>query len=297
MIAITGATGHTGRLFMEALSTIQHVGTVRCMVRSSEKVIDMHHLYPDAEVLIGNLDSQQDIKTFLTGVDTVIHLANIRYSPDIVTIGKACGVKRFILIHTTGIYSKFKTASQEYIWIENQITPFMEELHITILRPTMIFGDMCDHNISKFIRFVDKFPVLPAVAGGRSLVQPVNARDLAKAIVQVLQSDCTVGKAYNVSGEKPITVRQLYQMIGQFLGQKKAIIGIPLWICVLGAKVLKLFTFGRIDILEKVQRMSENRGYNHDLATMDFGYLPEKFEMGLQREVDEYITLTKRHST
>lgn len=293
MLAITGATGHTGRLFMKELISSRYPDRIRCMARSKEKAKYLQSICPNAEIIIGNLDSQQDMKQLFTGADTVVNIANIHYSPEIVRIGRECGVNRFVLIHTTGIYSKYKSASQSYIEVEKLLEPFMQECNITILRPTMIFGDLCDHNISKFIRFVDRFPILPIVAGGGSLIQPVNARDLAKGILLALAEEKSKGKAYDLSGEQAITVRQLYRMIETFLGKEKPIVGLPMWMCVMGARMLKLISLGRLDLIEKVLRMGEDRAYSHDSATKDFGYAPETFERGLQREVEEYIALAK----
>lgn len=69
---------------------------------------------------------------------------------------------------------------------------------VTILRPTMIYGDLCDSNMSKFIKMIDKFRIMPAINGGRSLIQPVNARDLGKAFYTVLMTpEKTDRKAYD----------------------------------------------------------------------------------------------------
>ena len=296
MLAITGATGHTGRLFMKELAGSQYSGQIRYMVRSEQKANQLQSICPNAEMMVGNLKSQEDIRALLTGADTVVNIANIRYSPEIVRIGRECGVNRFILVHTTGIYSKYKSASQAYFKIEEALKPFMEECNITILRPTMIFGDLCDHNISKFIRFVDRYPVLPIVAGGSALIQPVNARDLARGILMAKTEEKTKGKAYDLSGERAITVRQLYRMIGTFLGREKPIVSLPMWLCAMGARMIKAVSFGRLDVVEKVLRMGEDRAYSHDAATADFGYHPEAFEIGLRREVEQYIALAKQQS-
>ena len=47
----------------------------------------------------------------------------------------------------------------------------------------------------------------------------------------------------------------------------------PMGICVLGAKMLKILTKGRVDLREKVLRMEECRAYSHESAEKDFGYL------------------------
>lgn len=289
MLAVTGITGHTGRCFINELVKNRYAGQLRCLVHTAGKTRCITESGLNAEVVEGTLDDEADIRTLLSGADTVLHIANIHYSPEIVRIGKECGVKRFILVHTTGIFSKYKSASESYIEVENIIIPLMEELNITILRPTMIFGDICDYNISKFIKLLDRLPIVPVISGGRSLIQPVNARDLARAFYQVLNTEQCKGKAYNLSGERAVSIRQLYNLICRGLGKRCLIVSFPMWVCVFAAKVLRAVTFGKLDLVEKVQRMGENRSYSHAPATADFGYSPEPFEVGLKREIAEYI--------
>lgn len=289
MLAITGATGHTGRFFIKELETRQYNKPIKCLIRKPEKKQEIQSGLLDLSFVNGTLEDDESIRSLLKDADTVVHIANIHYSPKIIRIGRECGIKRFILVHTTGMYSKYKSASSGYLEIEKQIEPFLEELNITILRPTMIFGDLCDYNISKFIKFVDTFPILPIVAGGRAKVQPVNARDLAKALCDTLHHDITKGRAYNISGESAITLRELYKMIAACLEKKRIIISVPMWICVFAAKMLKFSTKGKYDLVEKVLRLDENRDYSHESATKDFGYKPEDFSIGLEREVKEYI--------
>lgn len=289
MLAVTGITGHTGRHFIDTLVKNQYRGKIRCLVRTKAKADYLVSSGLDTELVEGSLESEKAIRELLDGADAVVHIAGIHHSCEILRIGKECGVKRFILVHTTGMYSKFKAASEGYIQVENRVAPLMEEQNVTILRPTMIFGDLCDYNISKFIRFVDKLPVLPIVAGGKALVQPVNARDLAQAIYKALQSENNCGKGYDISGEHALSIRQLYRMIAKCLGVRRLIISIPMWLCVLGANMLRLCSLGKIDIVEKVQRMGEDRAYGHEAAVADLGYEPEPFAVGLQREVDAYL--------
>ena len=289
MLAVTGITGHTGGCFLEELIRGEYPDSVKCLVRSADKAQQLKKCGLNMETVLGNLDDEAAVRALLTGADTVVHIANIHFSPEIVRIGMECGVSRFVLVHTTGIYSQFKSASQEYLEVESKLKPQMETQNITIVRPTMIFGDLCDHNISKFIRFVDCLPVLPVVGDGASLIQPVNARDLGRALYQVLLEEKTAGKAYDLSGEKALSIRQLYGMIAENLEKKRVILKVPMGLCVFGAKIIRFLSAGRIDLVEKVQRMGESRAYSHEAASEDFGYCPEPFEAGLKREVDAYL--------
>lgn len=97
------------------------------------------------------------------------------------------------------------------------------------------------------------------------------------------------GDAYDLSGEKPIRMIDAFKLISKELNKKTVFISIPLSIGVLMARVIKTLTLGRINYIERVQRMGEDRNYSHDHATSDFGYNPMTFEKGIQIEVQEYL--------
>ncbi len=80
-----------------------------------------------------------------------------------------------------------------------------------------------------------------------------------------------------------------FKLISKELNKKTVYISVPLSLGVLMARVLKTLTLGKIDYIERVQRMGEDRSYSHEKATNDFGYNPMTFEEGIQIEVQEYL--------
>ncbi len=125
---------------------------------------------------------------------------------------------------------------------------------------------------------------------GKSLIQPVNARDLGKAYYEVLMMPVEKAKfEYILSGEMPITMLEAFKLISNNLGKKTTFISFPLSFGVIIARFIKGITLGKIDYVERVQRMSEDRSFSHKEATADFGYQPESFEVGIAREVKEYL--------
>ncbi len=100
MLAVTGITGHTGKYFANELSRAHFDEPVRCLVRNAAKGSFLSETELNAEIIYGNLQNDDDIRTLLSGADTVVHIANIRFSPNILRIGRECGVKRFVLIST-----------------------------------------------------------------------------------------------------------------------------------------------------------------------------------------------------
>lgn len=294
MLLVTGITGHTGRYLLQELIDNKYEGTIRCVVRKCSDTSLLDNSGLNIEKVIGSLDNQDFIESIMIGVDTVMHIYNIHHSPMIVKAAIKNSVIRAILVHTTGIYSKFKYASQAYKEIENKVSELTKGSNhltrITILRPTMIYGDLCDHNMSKFINLVDKFRIMPVVNRGTALIQPVNARDLGKVFFNVLGSlEVAENKAYDLSGEKPIKVIDVLKLISKELNKKTVFISVPLSFGIFSAKVLNALTLGKINYIEKIQRMGEDRSYSHDDATIDFGYNPMSFEEGIHIEVQEYL--------
>jgi len=292
MLLITGITGHTGKYFLQELMKNNYRGLIRCIVRETSDTLFLDNSGLFIEKFIGNLSDETFIDKCMKGVDTVFNIANIKYSPKIVKIAVKNNVKRAILVHTTGIYSKFKIASQEYKNVENELEKEIKQsgIKVTILRPTMIYGDICDHNISKFIKMIDKLKILPIINNGKGLIQPVNARDLGKAYYDILMlSPKKIKSEYILSGNRPITILDTFKLISDNLGKKTIFVNFPINLAVFMAKCLRCISIGKIDYIEKAQRMGEDRNFSHDEAKKDFGYSPEPFKIGIAREVNEYL--------
>jgi nucleoside-diphosphate-sugar epimerase len=292
MLLVTGITGHTGRCFLQELINNKYDGPIRCVVRetSDTSLIDKSGL--NIEKVVGDISDTEFLNKCMKGVKTIVHITNIRYTLRIIEAAINHRVSQAICVHTTGVYSNFKVASEEYKIIESKLQKLIDEsdIKLTILRPTMIYGDICDRNMSKFIKMVDTLGIFPVINHGRGLIQPVNARDLGNAYYKALMLPAEKLKsAYDLSGEKPISLLEAFKLISKSLGKKTVFISFPLEFGVFLARTLKVITIGRIDYVEKVQRMSEDRCFSHEDAKIDFGYNPEPFEVGIKREVNEYL--------
>jgi nucleoside-diphosphate-sugar epimerase len=245
------------------------------------------------EIVVGDLDDQDFLNAAMQDVTTVLHIAAIFFSRKVVKAAIDNNVDRMILVHTTGIYSKFKSASEDYKNIESDIQRAMEagklQTGLVYLRPTMIYGNVNDKNMIIFIKMVDRLRLFPVVDHGKNLLQPVNGKDLGKAYYQVLSKSEIVNGDYILSGEGALTMLEVFQTISRQLGKRTIYLSVPLVMGVLMAKILKAFSLGTIDYVEKVQRMGENRSFPHDAAARDFGYSPMPFEAGLRGEIEQYL--------
>lgn len=297
MLLVTGITGHSGRYFLQELINKNYKDPIRCIVRGTSDTSMIDNSGLNIEKMVGDIKDVEFLNKCMDGVDTIFHIVNIRYTLGIIKAAIKNNVSRAICVHTTGIYSKFKIASEEYKIIESELKELLvdETIKVTILRPTMIYGDLCDHNMSKFIKMVDMFRLFPVIDYGKGLIQPVNARDLGKAYYDILMlPEERVKNEYNLTGERPIALIDAFRLISKNLGKKTLFMSFPLSLGVLLAKLLRYVSFGKVDYIEKVQRMSEDRCFSHDDARNDFGYNPESFEIGIAREVKEYLNKDRR---
>jgi len=296
MLAITGATGKSGKTFSEyVLSNIVKINEmfpkgIRLITHKRTDTV----LGDKAESVCGDLEDVDFLKKAFEGVDTIVHIAGIHWSREVTEAAAFCGVRRLICVHTTGIYSKYKEAGEEYRHIDDFVYKTCGEagIKLSILRPTMIYGSVADKNVITFIKMVDKLPIMPVVSGARYDLQPVHYKDLGKAYFDVLMSeDVTAGKDYILSGREPIRLRDMFKVMAENLNRKVHFISVPFPIAFAGAVFIYGLSFGKIDMREKVQRLCESRAYPHEEAARDFGYAPCDFAEGVKDEIKEYLEL------
>ncbi len=310
-VVVTGITGKSGQYFLKRLlaeaDNLQDY-SFKLLCRKIgentkseeghalvERVIAEQKLH--LQVIEADLTCAEEVeKVFEEKVDMLFHIASVKLTMDIVPIAMEKGVDNIVMVHTTGIYSKYKKAGEEYRQTEAKIAALVEEyrnqgreIATTILRPTMVYGDLKDKNVATFIKMVDKYRLFPTVKGARYDLQPVWCKDLGDAYFEVMTHwEVTKNKEYILSGGKPIQLREMFIEIGKQLGVKNTFISCPYWIAYTGAWALYLVTFGKKDYREKVQRMIEPRAYSHDLAKEDFGYAPAEFAEGVKEEMEAY---------
>ncbi len=293
MLLVTGITGHSGRYFLQELINNKYEDKIRCIVRETSDTSLLDGSGLNIEKIIGDLNDQELISQAMVGIDTVFHIGSIFYSVFVMKAAVKNNINRAILVHTTGIYSEYKSASEEYKNIENTLEKIIKgnnsQIGLIYLRPTMIYGYKNDRNMSVFIEMIDKLRIFPVINGGKNLLQPVNGRDLGKAYYQVLiQSEIMCGD-YVLSGGNPILMIDVFKLISEVLNRKTIFISVPLGLGVFMAKCLKILTLGKFDYIEKVQRMGEDRNFSHDDAIRDFGYSAMNFSEGIKIEIEDYL--------
>jgi nucleoside-diphosphate-sugar epimerase len=290
MLFITGITGHTGRWLLDKLIQENYSGKIRCLVRKNSNTALLDKSGLNIEKVCGSIEDKEFLESSMIGVENLIHISGIKFSSDIINTAIKNNVKWAILVHTTGRYSKYKSASEEYIRIEDEILKKRNQIAITVLRPTMIYGSSNDRNMYKLVDYLYRHKFFPMFGSGENLMQPVHAKDLGDAYYNVLlKRENTINKEYNLSGEMPIKYIDLVRCVSQTLDSKNIIVKIPLSISVLAARLYNTINKNAIVSVEQVLRMQEDKNFAYDAAAKDFNYSPMSFEEGIKGEVMEYL--------
>jgi uncharacterized protein YbjT (DUF2867 family) len=293
MILVTGITGKSGKWFLERLIKENRKDLqLRVIVRKGSDTTRIDNSGLNIQKVYGDLSDKSFVEQCVKDVQTVLHIAGIQKSLNVVEAAIKNNVTWLILVHTTGIYSKYKKASADYLEIEKKIQSKIanSKIALTILRPTMIYGSLNDGNMTVFIKMVDKLRFFPVVNGGKYALQPVYEKDLGDAYYQVLtHADVTKNRNYNLSGKNPILLIDIFKLIGENLNKRNTFISIPFPAAYACSLILFVVSFGLVDYRERVQRLVERRTFSHEDAVQDFNYSPIPFADGLKMQVQKYL--------
>jgi uncharacterized protein YbjT (DUF2867 family) len=145
----------------------------------------------------------------------------------------------------------------------------------TILRPTVIYAEGRDGNVSRLARLIARFGVLPLMGRGEGRRQPVHAEDLAIGAVAAASSAAAVNKTYAVPGGEILSYREMAGRIFDALGKPRRIVAAPplLWQIA--------FTLAR-PLLPNANvamgnRMAKDMVFDPSPAIADFGWSPRDF--------------------
>ena len=289
-LIIFGARGNTANYFLKILEKEKFEGKITVVSRDKNKNNYFNQFKLNFKILNGDIKETNFLKKCFDNIDTVLNLANMENSPNIVEIGSKHKVKWFILVHSTMIFSKNKSK-----FILNRINIEKDLLkknkNLTILRPTMIYGNKRDINISRLIKYLDKFKIFPIFGNGKNLLQPVYVDDLSKSYFNVIKNkNVTFNKSYNLAGKNSIEYLKILKIIESALNKKIIFIRLPINISVILVKILNILFFGKFPInSSQVRRQSEDKIFSFNEATIDFNFNPIKIEEGLKLQIKDYL--------
>jgi nucleoside-diphosphate-sugar epimerase len=246
---------------------------------------DRSYLPPNVEIRVGDLNDLASIARALERIDTLVYCASMGFGhiPPLVPVLEAAGVKRGVFISSTAIFTTLPTRARA-LRLEAERAVQASRLAWTILRPTMIYGDARDRNISRLLRFLRRAPVYPLFGDGRALHQPIYVGDLADAVLATLDSPNTRGCAYNVAGSAPISYVNLVRTTARAVRREIRFVRVPLQVASAAARLASMLPAPRVVTPEQVLRLAEDKAFDYTDAVRDFGFRTRAFAEGVALE-------------
>jgi nucleoside-diphosphate-sugar epimerase len=242
---------------------------------------------PEIEWALGDLSDSRALSASMRGTDALVSVASLGFghADSILRAAKDAGIRRAVFVSTTAIFTQLNARSKE-VRLAAERAIEASELDYTILRPTMIYGSPRDRNMWRLIRFMRYSPIVPIFGDGNSLQQPIYVGDVARAIVNCLCNDRTIGKSYNIAGKSPLTYNQVIETIAEQMNRRVWTIHFPSRPIVTSLKSLERVRVPFPIKAEQVQRLQENKSFSYEEARKDFGFDPLSFEEGIKVELE-----------
>ncbi|HSV30669.1 MAG TPA: NAD(P)-dependent oxidoreductase [Atribacteraceae bacterium] len=281
---VTGGTCPVGECFLRKIAAAGHFRIV-CLVRPERDASSLRDL--PIEFIHCDLDRDPLSPEWLRDVDLVVHVAGIRRVIPVLEAMERSGVGTGLFVNTAAVHSRFSVASQEYRCLEDRMIEYCERTGIryAAIRPTMIYGDGRNRNVSLLVRHLSRHSFFPLFGSGEALVQPVFYQDVAGALVSLLAYPEVWGRFYDTGGKASFSYRRFVEAVGAVLGKKVRFVRLPvqagITLARLGERMGRLVPWTE----EQVLRSTEDRVTDNTPAREAFGYDPRGFWEGLEAEI------------
>ena len=239
---------------------------------------------PDAPGWLKADLSDPDLAAGLPACPTVISLSPIWLLPPALKALKARGMQRLVAFSSTSVFTKVQSPDAHEQGVvrrlaegEATVRAFCEANGVawTILRPTLIYAEGQDQNVSRLAGLIRTFGALPLAGRGEGLRQPVHADDLAAAAIAAASSPAAANKAYDLPGGETLTYRRMAERVFEGLGRRPLIVSAPESLWRLAFALARPLLPGAT--AQMGSRMNADLVFDGAAAGADFGWSPRPF--------------------
>lgn len=201
---------------------------------------------------------------------------------------QANNVKRVVALSSTSRFTKTTSSNlaeqaiaERLIDGETRLKVWAEKNGIewVILRPTLIYGQGQDKNITEIARIANRLGFFPLLGKASGLRQPIHVKDVAGACLSALKSHDAANRAYNISGGETLPYHEMVRRVFVALGRQPRMIRIPLVAYELMVMCLRLIPRYRDWSISMAERMNIDLVFDHSDAIRDFGFISQPFRL------------------
>lgn len=193
-------------------------------------------------------------------------------------------LRRIVAFSSTSVITKQDTevaaerdTIRKLLDAERRIAAACEQRNVgwTILRPTLIYAEGRDTNITPLSRLIRRFGFMPLVGGAPGLRQPVHAEDLAIGALAAASSRAAINKVYSLPGAETLAYREMIGRIFDGMRLPRRTISVPPLLWRAGFILAKpLFPGANVAM---GTRMMKDMTFDPTPAIRDFGWNPRAF--------------------
>jgi 2-alkyl-3-oxoalkanoate reductase len=255
---LTGGTGLIGSHVAEQLR--QRDDRVVALVRETGDTTHLQSL--GCDVVTGNLaDPVTDQARRMEGADLVVHAAAMVFvrgaraeflranvgGTEAMLAAAALACPRVIHLSSVAVYSGLGASDglTEDRWLEADPArqrPYAASKHLseqaawrahehghirlTTIRPSVVYGERDRAAAPILIRYA-RLPVIPLLRHGETRFPLVYAANVARGVIAAADRDGSVGRAYNLAMDHPVTVKEIVGLFARELGRRPRFVRLP----------------------------------------------------------------------
>ncbi len=277
-VLVLGANGNVGSLLVEELTRRGSLVTAALRPRRAPPPGPSGVRWVEAE-----LSRPDSLRSALVGIDRVIWTPSVGLVPGCLAVLEEANPARVVVISSASVHTQLPSGgARKKRAAEAAIRG--SKLHYTILRPTMIFGNARDRNLTRLLDYLDRFPIFPLFGDGSGLMQPVFIDDLVEAILRAVARPIADRQTYDIGGAAALSYRALVETTAEALGRRVWFARIPV---ALAAGSLRLANRIGMRFLseEQVLRLTEDKVVDNGRIVADLGCAPRGFAQGIAEQV------------
>lgn len=274
-LLVLGATSLIGRFLMPRLADAAL--DVTALSRNSN--VDS----PGVRWLQGDL-ADPGLAARLPEVDAVISLSPIWLLPQALEALTQIGARRLIAFSSTSRLTKIDSSVAQERVVAQRLANGEDEtiaacaaagMVWTIFRPTLIYAEGQDQNVSRLASLISRVGVLPLSGAGGGLRQPVHADDLASAVLATLDARQSFDAIYALPGGETLTYREMATRVFEGLDRKPRILSFHPTVWRLGLSLASPLLPGAT--VGMGERMVADLTFDGAPAAAAFGWSPRPF--------------------
>lgn len=254
-VLVTGATGYVGRHLVPHL--FRQGFDIAALLREGSDITPVAEYI--ADVQYGNITDAKSLEGVCTGCAAVVHLVgvinekegsfdeiHVQGTNNIVNEAVRSGVKRFVYLSGLGTrpnaaarYHQTKYAAEEAVrksGLEGYCFP-----------ASVIFGPE-DEFMNLFVQmassaFNPPWPIMPAIAGGHTLLQPVWVEDVAEVLALACREDFPFPPGtYELGGPDALSVREIMTIACKAARSSRVFVTVPMGVAQIIAGLMESFS-------------------------------------------------------